>query len=251
MKQKINIALVSYLNTTPFLYGLKRDKDLMSQINIHLEYPSRCADLLQLGSVDISLIPVIEIPNLSYHEIVGDYCIGSEGKVNTVMLYSDCPIHEIETIALDYQSRTSVKLVKVLAKNHWGIDVRYEETSEGYIHSISGKKAGVVIGDRAFELEDSFTYKYDLSEEWYHFTGLPFVFACWVASKPLDETFKRQFNKALKFGLNHKIEAIKTLSGKQTDFDVLDRYLNESISYDFDQQKKKALKEFIKLVDEL
>ena len=110
MKKKISVAAVSYLNTITFLYGIQNDKDLMSQINLRLEYPSRCADLLKNGEVDIGLVPIIEIPQIPYSEIIGEHCIGAEGKVQSVVLYSDCPIDEIEFILLDYQSRTSIML---------------------------------------------------------------------------------------------------------------------------------------------
>ena len=251
MKEKINVAAVSYLNTVPFLYGIQNDKDLMSQINLRLEYPSRCADLLKSGEVDISLIPIVEIPDIPTAEIIGGHCIGSEGKVKTVMLYSDCPLEEIKTIALDYQSRTSVVLAKVLAKNYWNIDFEFEETTEGYIDTISGTRAGVVIGDRAFDLKDSFSYQYDLSEEWYKFTGLPFVFACWVANKPLSDEFKQQFDRAVKYGLDHKNMAIEVFDKKENSSINLKRYLNEHISCDFDQRKKTALKKFLSLSKDL
>ncbi len=247
MIEKINIALVSYLNTLPFLYGIQKDEALMSQVNLRLEYPSKCADLLKSGDVSLSLVPVVEIPNIPNSQIIGDYCIGSVGKVNTVMLYSNSPIDKIQSIALDYQSRTSIILVKVLAKNFWNIDVQYEETSEGYINSISGTTAGVVIGDRTFDLDDAFAYKYDLSEEWQKFTGLPFVFACWVATKPLSEAFNKQFNSALECGLNQKKSAIEEFSNSETNRMNLKEYLNENISYPFDLHKKEALKKFLSL----
>ncbi len=248
---KINIALVSYSNTLPFLYGIQKDENLMNRVNLRLEYPSKCADLLKSGVVDVSLVPVIEIPDVPNSQIIGDYCIGSDGKVNTVMLYSDCPIHEIQSIALDYQSRTSIMLVKILAKHYWGIDVRYEDTTEGYIDLISGTKAGVVIGDRTFDLNDQYAYSYDLSEEWKKFTGLPFVFACWVATIPLDDAFTRQFNTALKVGLDQKKKAVDEFSNSESNRMNLRAYLNESISYTFDDDKKEALKKYLALADDL
>ena len=247
MIEKIKIALVSYYNTLPFLYGIQRDVYLMNTVSLRLEYPSKCADLLKTGEVDLSLVPVIEIPNIPQANIIGDYCIGSVGKVNTVMLYSDSPIENIRSIALDYQSRTSIMLVKVLAKYFWGIDVEYKETSEGYIDAISGSEAGVVIGDRTFDLNNTFAYQYDLSEEWQKFTGLPFVFACWVSSKPQTEDFQKQFNSALEFGLSQKESSIEAFSNIESNRNSLKEYLNESISYPFDAQKKEALKKFLSL----
>ena len=110
MKGGINVVAVSYLNTSLF-YGILNDKDLMSQINLRLEY-HKCSDLLKSGEVDLGLIPIIELIDMPYSEIIGEYCIGAEGRVKTVMLYSNCPLNEISSITLDYQSRTSVMLVK-------------------------------------------------------------------------------------------------------------------------------------------
>jgi chorismate dehydratase len=245
MKHKVKLAAVSYLNTIPFLYGIEEDISLRSQIDLRLEYPSKCADLLKSGEVDLALIPVAAIPNIPSAEIIGNYCIGANGKVNTVMLYSDCPLEEIESIALDYQSRTSVMLTKVLVKNFWKIDVSFESTSEGYIDSISGYRAGVVIGDRAFDLNGTFPYQYDLSEEWFKFTGLPFVFACWVANKTLSTEFVSPFNKAIEQGVNNKTKAISSWVEKENSSIDLKSYLNKDISYEFDESKKNALEKFL------
>ena len=245
MKEMINVVAVSYLNSLPFINGILNDKNLMSQINLRLEYPSKCSDLLKSGEVDLGLIPIIELIDMPYSEIIGEYCIGAEGKVKTVMLYSNCPLNEISSIALDYQSRTSVMLVKILAKNFWKIDVEFFDADEDYIDCISNNNAGLVIGDRTFNLKDSFLYQYDLAEEWFKYTNLPFVFACWVANKPLSKEFKQQFNNALKYGVDNK-SLVVDQNTKNTNIDLY-RYLNENISWDFDSQKKAALKKFFSL----
>ena len=243
MIEKVKLAAVSYLNTIPFIYGIEQSELLLNSIDLRLEFPSKCADLLKSGQVDIGLIPVAEIPNIPNAQIISDYCIGADGKVNTVMLYSHCPLHDIDTIALDYQSRTSAKLIKILASEFWKIDVQFNQTSEGYIDQIQGKNAGLVIGDRAFDLNGKFPYQYYLSEEWYKFTGLPFVFACWVANKPLSKTFTNAFDKATAFGIQNKSVAIRGYS-KAANVNLV-KYLNEDISYHLDTLKRKALELFL------
>tara|TARA_B110000977_G_C11036913_1_gene477389 strand:- start:637 stop:1392 length:756 start_codon:yes stop_codon:yes gene_type:complete len=247
MKQKIKVSAVSYLNTIPFIYGIQQDQYLMSQVSLRLEYPSKCADLLKAGTVDLSLIPVAEIPEIPKAEIISDFCIGAKGKVNTVMLYSHCPLNEINSIALDYQSRTSVMLIKILVKNYWKIDVSFKETEEGYIHRILNNDAGLVIGDRAFDLNGKYPYQLDLSEEWFKFTGLPFVFACWVANKSLPESFKQQFSRAVKLGVKEKKKAIEHFMQTENSAVDIKSYLNKDISYDLDTAKRKALKLFLEL----
>jgi chorismate dehydratase len=248
MERKIRVSAVSYLNTIPFIYGIQQDKDLLSQVSLRLEYPSKCSDLLKSGKVDLGLVPVAEIPHINDAEIISDYCIGAEGKVNTVMLYSDCPLNEIRSIALDYQSRTSVMLTKVLVKNFWNIDVEYKETFEGYIQSIGGTNAGVVIGDRAFDLNGKFLYQYDLSEEWFKYTGLPFVFACWVANTSLPLVFKKQFSQAVALGVHQKKNAIDWFTSKEKSPVDLRSYLNKDISYRLDDRKRMALERFLDFI---
>ena len=111
----VRISAVSYLNTIPFIYGLKQSK-LMKKIELYLDFPAVCADKLINGQVDLALVPVVVIPTLKDAHIVSDYCIGANGAVDTVCLYSDVPISEVESISLDYQSKTSVALLKILLK---------------------------------------------------------------------------------------------------------------------------------------
>ncbi len=251
MKKKLNIVAISYLNTVPFLYGLRKDKTLMNRLNLSLEYPSICADLLISGQADIGLIPVVEISKLDNHQMLGDFCIGAKGKVRTVMLYSFCPLDEIKTVALDYQSRTSVMLTKVLFGKFWNLNVDFEDTSDGYINRISGSLAGVVIGDRAFDYKHRFPFSYDLSEVWYNFTGLPFVFACWVTRIPLDPIFEVRFCNALALGLSKIQDTIKEHRNDSLTVNKLSRYLNRDISYKFDDKKKEGLALFLSYCQEM
>ena len=114
---KYKVSAVSYLNTVPFIHGLKQS-ELIHNIDLQLDYPSICADKLINGTVDFALVPVVVIPKLQAH-IISDYCIGADGVVDSVCLYSDVPITEIESIGLDYQSRTSVELLRLLLTEYW------------------------------------------------------------------------------------------------------------------------------------
>lgn len=240
----IKISVVSYLNSKPFIYGLEHSPAL-NNIDLQLDIPSICAQKLIEGRVDIGLIPVAVIPQLKESYIISDYCIGAVGKVNSVMLYSDVPLDQIKTVLLDYQSRTSVTLAQVLANNFWKIDPEWIKGEENYENSINGTTAAVIIGDRTFGLKNKYKFEYDLAEEWQKFTQLPFVFACWVANKKLPSGFIDVFNTALKHGLDNRpliIKELKTLGKYNTD---VEDYLNKSISYDLDLNKKKALELFL------
>jgi chorismate dehydratase len=116
--KNVKISAVSYLNTLPFLYGIKNHPGLKNFI-FEQDIPSMCAKKLITNKVDIALIPVAAIPQVKTPYFISNYCLGAVNKVRTVLLLSEVPLHEIKTVLLDYQSRTSVNLVKVLAKKHW------------------------------------------------------------------------------------------------------------------------------------
>lgn len=242
--EKIKISVVSYLNSKPFIFGLQHS-EVINEIDLQLDIPSVCAQKLLNGKVDIGLIPVAVIPKLKEHYIISDYCIGAVGKVASVMLYSNVPLNEIKTVLLDYQSRTSVTLVKVLAKNFWKIDPEWIAATTDYEKNVSGATAAVIIGDRTFGLENKYAYSYDLAEEWQKFTQLPFVFACWVSTKKLSEQFLKDFNQALKLGLDDRPLLIKELEESGIYQTNIDEYLNKSLSYEYDAAKKQALVLFL------
>jgi chorismate dehydratase len=183
---------------------------------------------------------------------ITDYCIGAFNEVRSVLLLSDVPLNEIKFVLLDYQSRTSVNLVKVLANKYWKIEPEWIPAEKDFEKNIKGNKAGVVIGDRTFELYHQFKYVYDLSSEWYKFTGLPFVFATWVANKKIAADFISQFNESLKFGISHIREVVDEFN-KQNPVSEIDlyAYLTENISFLFDKEKKESLKLFYKFLSEL
>lgn len=241
---KIRIGAVSYLNTKPLLYGIKHS-ELINHISLTEDYPARIAQLLLNNEIDIALVPVAVLPQLKEYYVVSNYCIGANADVASVSLFSKKPIENIETVLLDYQSRTSVALTKVLFKNYWKKEVQFIDASENYIEQIKDATAGVIIGDRALEYRNSFEYNYDLSIAWKSFTGLPFVFATWIANKPIDDNFINQFNEANKLGLESIDEVVKEIDFAHYD---IKKYFTENISYEFDAPKKEALKLFLKLL---
>jgi len=239
---KIRVGIVNYLNTLPLLYGMSR-----TQIKDHIElvggYPSKLATLLKNGEIDIGLIPVASIPELPEYHICGDYCIATEGEIASVALFSDVPMQEITKIYLDYQSRSSVELLKYLMQESWGISPELVPAKdENFRKEIKGTTAGLVIGDRAFEQRKISNFIYDLGSEWKAITGLPFVFAVWVSTHELSDSFIRQFNEANAKGLNHITEIVS-----KTDFSLYDlkKYFTLHLDYQLDYRKRKGMKLFL------
>jgi len=243
----LKISAVSYLNTIPFVYGILKS-GLLENYRLDLDVPSVCAEKLKNGEVDVALVPVGAISDFENPEIISEYCIGAVGKVRTVLLLSQKPLDQIDEIHLDYDSRTSVKLVKVLAEKFWNIKPTWKNLDPG--QSDHGDQLGslVAIGDKTFELADNYKYVYDLAEEWSRFTGLPFVFAVWLSKKQLPAIFRDQLNAALSFGLKHKAESLVYFRDKLPPYDDCLSYLENNISFQFDEKKKKGMELFLRYI---
>lgn len=243
MNQIIKVVAVNYLNTQPFLRGLEKS-ELSKIIDLSAETPAVCAEKLMSGQADIGLIPVASIPAIPNAQIISDFCIGCDNEVGTVALFSNSPIQEIEEIILDYQSRTSVELLKLLVKDFWKKQVRYIKGKPGYEKTAKQGQGVLVIGDRAMDLEEKYSYKYDLGAAWKQHTGLPFVFATWVSTTKLSERFIDQFNHSLAQGLTMIPEIIKTMDSRP--HFGLEKYYRENISFDLTPSKRQALQLFMK-----
>ncbi|OQP59965.1 hypothetical protein A3860_35575 [Niastella vici] len=243
---KIKVGIVNYLNTKPLIYGIQQAA-VASRLLLIEDYPANVARMLVEGTIDVGLVPVAVIPHLKEHQIITDYCIGCTGPVASVAIFSEVPIEKIEKVLLDYQSRTSVALAKVLLRKYWKIAPELVDTRSDYRASIKGTTAGVVIGDRALEQRKVSPYIYDLGEAWINFTRLPFVFAAWVSNKPLPQDFITDFNAANKEGLLHIDRAVA-----ENPFPVFDlhAYYTQHISYELTPEKKMGLQQFLAFVME-
>lgn len=246
----IKISCVSYLNSKPFIFGLQHS-EIKNEIDLQLDIPSECARKLEENEADIGLVPVAALQEMDEYHFISDYCIGADGEVGSVLLASDVPLQQIQNILLDYQSRTSVVLAQVLAEKFWKINPQFHDTKANYENIIGGTTAGIIIGDRTFSMKSKFKYIYDLAHEWKLFTNLPFVFACWVANKDIDRGFVKRLNEALRYGLMNSetvVNEFKKESG--ADIDVKD-YLENKISYAFDERKKFAMELFLTYANEI
>lgn len=243
--EKIKVGAVSYLNTKPLLYGIKRSETLMQQMELIEEYPSKIADMLVDGTIDVGLVPVAIIPQLKEWYILPEYCIGAEGDVASVCLFSETPLEHVDKILLDYQSRTSVNLCKVLLKHYWKKEVLLEDGGKDFREQIKDNTAGVVIGDRALEQRKTSPYIYDLAGAWKEMTGLPFVFAAWIANKKLPVDFIEKFTAANVIGLNN-LDAV--IAENPYTVYSLKKYYTENISYTLTDEKRKGLEKFLALL---
>ena len=232
---------MSYLNTKPLLFGIQRST-VLGEIELVIDYPSRIAEMLLRDEIDMGLVPVAVIPEMREFYLNGDYCIGSDGPVASVCLFSEVPMEEVTAVMLDYQSRTSVQLARVLLKEYWKTDPLLLDGGPDFRQQIRGTTAGVVIGDRALEQRKISPFVYDLGEGWKQLTGLPFVFAAWISNKPLDAAFMERFNAAMRQGLERIDEVIA--ENPYSIFDLRE-YFTKRLDYRLDGSKRRGLDCFI------
>jgi chorismate dehydratase len=236
---------VSYLNTKPLLFGLAHGPST-SEIDLVLDYPANLVRLLKSNQIDMGLIPVGALPSLGDYQIISDYCIATEGEVASVAVFSKVPMEEIDTVLLDYQSRTSVMLCKILFEKHWKKKVQFiDAQDESYIGKIQGNVAGLVIGDRALKIKDAFKFNYDLGLGWKEMTGLPFVFAVWVAVQKSSQITSGDILDFCSFGLNNLDQVI---SANPYPYYDLDRYYRENIAYRLSPQMKESIDLYLSLL---
>jgi len=246
--KKIKVGAVSYLNTKPLLFGIENSPEILQHIELTKDYPSKIASQLLKGTLDVGLVPVAIIPKMKEYFIVSDFCIGAEGDVASVCLFSDVELDRVEKILLDYQSTTSSALCKVLLKHHWKKDIPTENSQEEFDDHFGGAIAGVLIGDRALRQRQISKYIYDLAGAWKEMSGLPFVFAAWIANKALPADFVRLFNEKNGEGVSNIDAVLKTTDCPYYD---LKKYYTKNISYRLDAEKIKGMNLFLDLMQQL
>ncbi len=241
---KIRVSVVSYINSLPFIYGIMKS-DLMEKIVLTDDIPAVCARKLINNQADLGLVPVAILPLLPHYEIIGNYCIGAVGPVKTVLLLSQDNPHHLHTIYLDSESRTSVQLIRIIVNEFWKKEVIWKDLAD-YSGNYDEPGTGfVMIGDKTFIHAPKFRFVTDLAGEWQNQTSLPFVFACWVANKKLPDSFVSEFNQAIETGIKNRKDSIVLAKNTAISNEVMIDYLENSISYDFDDKKREALDLFL------
>jgi chorismate dehydratase len=234
----ISTALVSYHNTLPFLHAI-RSSAHSEHFDLHIVPPSQCARLYREKKVDLALVPVGALSELTDYSIISDTCIGTEGEVYTVALFSVNPLHKCTHLVSDPDSRTSNDLAQILLNNY----LQLQPKPDSFVaHPLVPEehKAYVLIGDKVFENEHLFKYKYDLGKLWYDFTGLSFAFAVWIVRNNVDPKMKDIITSVIN---NYAVSDVenKMIGPKMH----LHEYLTRYISFNFDDSKKKALQLYL------
>ena len=178
-RSRMRIGAVAYLNAKPLVCQLSR---LAPNAEVVVDLPSRLADDLAAGRLDVALIPSVEYFRHPGYRIVGDACVACDGPVMSVKLFGRVPAERIATLDLDEGSRTSAALTRILLTERLGLQPSLRPLPIGESLGDSTADAALLIGDRAIrEPAGRFAFTWDLGEQWSCWTGLPFVFAMWVA----------------------------------------------------------------------
>ena len=194
--QILRLGVVSYLNAEPLVFGLSHEP----AVRLERDLPSRVAQRLHAGEVDLGMIPSIEYA-LGEYAIVPGVAIGSRGPVRSVSLFHPGPLDSVRRVALDTSSRTSVALTKVLLRERLGRDPEYVPMGPSLPDMLKSADAALLIGDPALYYEGELP-RLDLGEEWARVTGLPFVYAFWAGPRGVVAPAEvRRLQEALRQGV--------------------------------------------------
>lgn len=242
------VGAVSYLNARPLWSAFAAGGALHDRFALSLGLPSEIARALAEDESRAALLPVAAGATLGGLGVVGTSCIGSEGPVRSVVLVSERPLEDLETVALDLSSKTSVVLAKLLLKKR-KLSPRFQGlASREAIAAVGSRTGAVVIGDPALGIEGKFRYSLDLAEAWREWTDLPFVFAAWFARPgALDAREIEAFEQAKVLGLAAR-RAMAEDHAKASGLDAasLESYLTSSLRYDLDDRAVRGLERFWK-----
>jgi chorismate dehydratase len=243
----MRIGAVNYLNSKPLVYGLER---LAPDARIGYDLPSRLADSLDSGRVDVALIPSVELFRTTGYKIVSNACVACQGPVLSVKLHFRVPPAQVVSVALDEGSRTSVALAKILLWECRGVRPQWESLPIGCGIESTPADAVLLIGDRAIQsTSGEFVEVWDLGERWYEWTRLPFVFALWVARQELDTAeLAATLAAARDQGAAHldeiAAEAAPPLGISQ---ELAVRYLRDNLQFTLEAREFEGLKRFYRL----
>jgi chorismate dehydratase len=228
--------------------------ELAPQAELILDVPSRLADLLRVGDLDVALIPVIEYFRAGTYTLVPDVAIVSRGPVLSVTLFSKVPHAEIRRVALDAGSRTSAALTQILLRKRYGLHPKVLPLMLDQAAEDIDADAVLLIGDRAMRAcLPGFAHAFDLGQEWFDWTGLPFVYAVWAVREGVElGSVEDALHEAKRRGIAQSGRIAHEESPKLClDAGFCRRYLANIIHFDFGPREQAGLHHFYMLACEL
>ena len=251
MEQSGRVGAVNYLNTKPLICDLER---LAPRAELSLEVPSRLADLLAEGRLDVALIPVIEYFRAGCYSVVPNIAIASRGPVLSVTLFSRVSWTGIRRVALDAGSRTSAALTQILLRKRYGVSAEVVSLPLEREAEDVDADAVLLIGDRAMRAcLPGFQHAFDLGQEWFDWTGLPFVYAVWAVREGVD---LNGVDEALRQAKQRGLERVGPIAHAEAPRLGLDagfcrRYLSNILHFDLGPREQAGLHHYYMLACEL
>ena len=249
------VCAVSYLNTSPLVWGLAHGPQ-RQLVELEFATPADCAERLRSGDADAGLVPTIELARQPDLEVAPRGCIACRGPVRSILLIGKRPFAEIESIAIDSGSRSSVALAQILASELHGTRPAVHPHAPQLDEMLQAADAALIIGDPALRLDPEMSdwqgqpvHVYDLGAEWHALTGLPMVFAVWAA-KPMEDAaaLVGALAGSAAYG-RARIEEIVTAESSRLGFeaDLVREYLTRHICYELAAAEREAMDTYLRL----
>lgn len=238
-----------YLNSEPFYFGINKEKfELLTYV------PSAMAQAARCGKLDTGPLPLVACLQMEEQFIpLGDLCIATAGQVHSILLFSKRPIEDLNTanIGITDETTTSVQLLRVLLKH------KYHVRPHCYTTLGDGNDAFLLIGDNALREREgtpTYPYRYDLGEEWYHWTGIPFVYALWIMRRDLQPEVQELLRRELASCLENGLANLDVIAQKRRDLglteDEVIQYLTQ-FRYVAGPEEHKAIEHFRTLLKDV
>jgi chorismate dehydratase len=241
----VRLGAVSYLNVRPLVYGLDERPD---KVTLRFDVPSDCARLLADAEIDLGMIPSIAWLDRPGDRIVPGICIGSDGPVASVALFTRKPVSEVRTIALDTSSRTSVALLRILCTRRFQVSPAFVHHPPELGSMLGSADAALIIGDLALFADHRAHHaeKIDLGAMWTDMTGLPFVWAFW-SGRPdaVGADTVQLLQAAAEEGMAHADQIAAAYCARRPErVPVAQRYLRENLAFRLTHRALDGLRAF-------
>ena len=218
------VGRIPYMICEPFYFDTeRRGLELVDTM------PNRAAEEIEQGIIDAAPVPVVDtFGKEDVLQPVGGFCIASTDRAGSVFLYSKVPVEELSgaRIGVIDDSRTSVKLLEVLLK------LKYQIQPGEYVGLRDEHDAFMVMGDRGLRQRRGargFPHRYDLGEEWYEWTRLPFVYARWMARQDMGSQELAILEDTLYVGLEDGVDTLYHISEPRENLLMLPRDVVEYV----------------------
>ncbi|MDP9171610.1 MAG: menaquinone biosynthesis protein [Acidobacteriota bacterium] len=249
----MRVSAVSYLNTWPLVWGFLHGPG-EGLFEFQFDLPSRCADALGAGEVDVGLVPCAELDRLGI-DFLPDLGIACEGAVRSILLVSKVPFADIQTLAVDDGSRTSVALARILLAGRYSCEPEFRTRAPRIEQMLAECDAALIIGDPALHLEPGkLTWRtLDLGAEWMAWTGLPMVFAVWAGRREvLSDSVAKAFAASYQWGRERTGEIVeRAVAERGFPAELAREYLTRHIVYELSGRHLEGLSLFRRLAREL